>query len=74
MHLIVERTPVFTFLTLIPVTPKGSLSPSTSTTSLNQSVSIFGFLNRWNDTLGTVLEDVPKGFVEDKLMPLGWNK
>ena len=35
-------------------------------------ISIFGFLNRWNDTLGTKLEDVPKGFVEEKLKPLGW--
>ena len=37
-------------------------------------IALFGFLNRWNDTLGTVLEEVPKGFVEDKLKPLGWNK
>ena len=37
-------------------------------------IALFGFLNRWNDTLGTVLEDVPKGFVEDKLKPLGWNE
>ena len=37
-------------------------------------IALFGFLNRWNDTLGTALEDVPKGFVEDKLKPLGWNK
>ena len=29
-------------------------------------IALFGFLNRWNDTLGTALEDVPKGFVEDK--------
>ena len=35
-------------------------------------ISMFGFLNRWNDTLGTRLEDVPKDFVEDKLKPLGW--
>ena len=35
-------------------------------------ISMFGFLNRWNDTLGTKLEDVPKGFVEEKLKPLGW--
>ena len=37
-------------------------------------IALFGFLNRWNDTLGTVLEDVPSGFVEDKLKPLGWSK
>ena len=36
-------------------------------------ISMFGFLNRWNDTLGTKLEDVPKDFVEEKLKPLGWS-
>lgn len=36
-------------------------------------ISLFGWLNRWNDTFGTVLEDVPKEFVEQKLFPLGWN-
>ena len=35
-------------------------------------ISLFGFLNRWNDTLGSHLEDVPNSFVEDKLKPLGW--
>ena len=35
-------------------------------------IALFGFLNRWNDTLGTVLEEVPKKFVEEKLQPLGW--
>ena len=35
-------------------------------------ISMFGFLNRWNDTLGTKLENVPKDFVEEKLKPLGW--
>jgi len=37
-------------------------------------IALFGFLNRWNDTLGTVLEVVPKEFVEKELQPLGWNK
>ena len=36
-------------------------------------ISMFGFLNRWNDTLGTKLEDIPKSFVEEKLKPLGWS-
>ena len=36
-------------------------------------ISMFGFLNRWNDTFGTRLEDVPKSFVEEKLKPLGWS-
>ena len=35
-------------------------------------ISLFGFLNRWNDTLGTALEEVPESFVNDKLKPLGW--
>ena len=36
-------------------------------------IALFGFLNRWNDTLDTKLEDVPKEFVEKELRPLGWN-
>ena len=36
-------------------------------------IALFGFLNRWNDTLGSKLEDVPKEFVEKELKPLGWN-
>jgi len=35
-------------------------------------ISLFGYLNRWNDTMGTILEDVPEEFVENKLKPLGW--
>ena len=35
-------------------------------------ISLFGYLNRWNDTLGTVLEDIPEEFVEESLKPLGW--
>jgi uncharacterized peroxidase-related enzyme len=35
-------------------------------------IALFGFLNRWNDTIGTVLEEVPESFVENKLRPLGW--
>ena len=35
-------------------------------------ISLFGWLNRWNDTFGTIVEDIPKVFVEQKLSPLGW--
>ena len=35
-------------------------------------ISMFGFLNRWNDTFGTELEKEPKSFVEKSLNPLGW--
>ena len=41
-------------------------------TDIVSVISIFGYLNRWNDTLGTELEDMPKEFVENKLKPLGW--
>ena len=37
-------------------------------------IALFGFLNRWNDTMGTVLEEVPESFVENKLRPLGWTQ
>jgi len=35
-------------------------------------ISLFGFLNRWNDTLGTTLEDAPKTFALENLSSLGW--
>lgn len=35
-------------------------------------VAFFGFLNRWNDTMGTTLEDSPLAFAEAHLGGLGW--
>ena len=35
-------------------------------------VSLFGFLNRWNDTLGTELEDAPIDFAVTALVDVGW--
>lgn len=35
-------------------------------------ISLFGFLNRWNDTLATPLEDSPLGFAEAHLAQNGW--
>ena len=35
-------------------------------------VSVFGFLNRWNDTIGTELEDSPLVFAEATLGAVGW--
>lgn len=35
-------------------------------------ISLFGYLNRWNDTMGTLLEEIPEDFVEQNLKPLGW--
>jgi len=35
-------------------------------------IALFGFLNRWNDTLATTLEDSPLTFAESHLAPKGW--
>lgn len=34
--------------------------------------ALFGFLNRWNDTLATPLEDHPVAFAQRHLAPHGW--
>ncbi len=36
-------------------------------------VSLFGFLNRWNDTLATSLEDHPVAVANKHLAPHGWS-
>lgn len=35
-------------------------------------VSMFGFLNRWNDTMGTPLEAAPADIAQRLLAPSGW--
>ncbi|GJM37756.1 MAG: fusion protein [Acidimicrobiales bacterium] len=35
--------------------------------------ALFGYLNRWNDTMATALEDEPAAFAETTLAPLGWH-
>jgi uncharacterized peroxidase-related enzyme len=35
-------------------------------------ISMFGWLNRWNDTMATQLEDEPLGFASRYLKPGGW--
>jgi uncharacterized peroxidase-related enzyme len=35
-------------------------------------ISFFGFLNRWNDTLATPLEDAPLGHAQAHLSSIGW--
>ena len=35
-------------------------------------ISLFGFLNRWNDTMATTLESSPKSFAADQLASQGW--
>jgi uncharacterized peroxidase-related enzyme len=34
--------------------------------------ALFGFLNRWNDTMATELEDVPRAFAARHLEAAGW--
>jgi alkylhydroperoxidase family enzyme len=36
-------------------------------------IAVFGFLNRWNDTLATPLEDEPIHVGEKHLAPHGWS-
>jgi uncharacterized peroxidase-related enzyme len=35
-------------------------------------IAIFGFLNRWNDTMATPLEEAPTRFAEEHLAGHGW--
>ncbi|MDJ0977648.1 MAG: carboxymuconolactone decarboxylase family protein [Erythrobacter sp.] len=37
-------------------------------------IAMFGFLNRWNDTLATTLEAAPLEAAEMRLSALGWDK
>jgi uncharacterized peroxidase-related enzyme len=36
-------------------------------------IALFGFLNRWNDTLATPLEEEPLDYGEKHLAPQGWD-
>ena len=40
---------------------------------LGAVISLFGFLNRWNDTFATALEKEPKEFATEILSNQGWN-
>jgi len=35
-------------------------------------IGLYGFFNRWNDTLATPLEDGPKAFAEKAISGAGW--
>ena len=37
------------------------------------AIALFGFLNRWNDTVATELEDIPNDFATGVLGPQGWD-
>jgi alkylhydroperoxidase family enzyme len=36
-------------------------------------IALFGFLNRWNDTMATALEEEPLAFARQALAPHGWH-
>jgi uncharacterized peroxidase-related enzyme len=36
-------------------------------------IALFGYLNRWNDSMGSALEDLPKSAGEARLGPTGWS-
>lgn len=35
-------------------------------------IALFGYLNRWNDSMGSALEDLPREAGEKRLQPSGW--
>lgn len=41
---------------------------------LTSVICLFGFLNRWNDSMATVLEGEPVAFAERALSGVGWTK
>ena len=38
------------------------------------TIAMFGYLNRWNDTMATSLEEYPAGVAERIIGEIGWNK
>ena len=36
-------------------------------------IALFGWLNRWNDTFASDLEDAPRAFAEAHLAARGWS-
>ena len=39
---------------------------------LLSAIALYGFFNRWNDSLAMPLEETPRGFAEAHLAPHGW--
>ena len=37
------------------------------------TISLFGYLNRWNDTMATTLESEPLGYASAHLGDVGWS-
>ena len=69
---------------------KGALSPAQATqedfdeayrhfdegqvVEIVASIALFGFLNRWNDTMATELEHLPAEVAERAIGSVGWEK
>jgi len=45
---------------------------STQIAQIVAVIALFGFLNRWNDTMGTALEELPAAFARTELGAVGW--
>jgi AhpD family alkylhydroperoxidase len=43
------------------------------TAQLVAVIALFGFLNRWNDTMGTTLEAAPAEYARTQLTDVGWD-
>ncbi|MEO1067125.1 MAG: carboxymuconolactone decarboxylase family protein [Pseudomonadota bacterium] len=37
------------------------------------TIALFGYLNRWNDTMATTLEDYPRSVAKRAIGPVGWD-
>lgn len=47
--------------------------PEDAIAEIMSVVALFGFLNRWNDSMGSALEDLPIEAAETRLGPTGWS-
>ena len=46
--------------------------PDEAVVEIMAVVSLFGYLNRWNDSMGSSLEDLPRSKGEERLGETGW--
>jgi len=46
--------------------------PEAAIAEIMAVVALFGFLNRWNDSMGSALEDLPVSAAGKRLGPTGW--
>lgn len=51
---------------------RGFIPNSILTMSRRPAIALFGYLNRWNDTMATSLEDYPASVAERTIAGGGW--